>query len=516
MKRSILEGYLPGCYRNVPCETDESLAGYLARLAEANGYGGIHALLRAAEVRYSGPVRNQILKLFTDRRQLARISRMAVGNPQHLERFACEALPDPARTPARISLEALFRHARRVDVDALLPIRAPVCPRCLGDSGYVREEWELAPVTVCAIHGCLLIDQCTECHATLRWERSQIAFCGECHVDLRTFRTELASDVVREVSLDFQSLAPFRVVDSGGRTHVVDWDEMFRTFKALLLPNWTWAERKFPALHVAQTTIVSRHELIERFAGAWSNGRYDISRLQWKVRRALAPLRATCLGNALNEVATHFLEADVGLSRDLAVSLSGLENHDTPKTAVQVFNGSPPVISNTQELARILNSTNTEIAHLIALNLIRPKLFPDMGYDADDILRAQRYLDSLIDVTDLSGLVGAPVIRGNLQSQHLFPNWNPKDRSDDRVARDTLINLQLALAARWHRAEAPVEPVKLSALVEYSERPLELITTAVKEITMDMITRFAWNPPFTWGDLVLCRTALGSIARLLS
>ena len=432
-----------------------------------------------------------------------------------MTRFACEALPDPSRTSVRISLEAIFRHERRVDVDALLPFRAPVCPQCIGDFGYLREEWELAPVTVCAVHGCLLIDQCTACHVALRWDRPQIAFCGECRADLRTIPTEPASDAAREVSADFQSLAPFRVVDSGGRAHVVDWDEMFRAFKALLLPNWTWAQRKFPALHVAQTATVARHAVSERLAGTWSNARYDISQLQSKVRRALAPLRAPSLGNALEEVATHFLETEVGLSRELAVSIAGLDDQGTARTAVQVFRGSPPVIRSTQDLAGILNATKTEIAQLIGLNVIRPRLFPDMGYDADDILRAGKYLRSLLNADALSALVGVSVTKGDLQAQNLFPRWNPRDRNDDRVARETVIELQLALAAQWHRAESPLEPITLRPLSEASDRPLELITTAVKDITMGTITRFAWTPPFTWCDLVLDRTDLGAIARLL-
>jgi hypothetical protein len=103
-----LECYLPGCYRNLPCESGESLAGYLARLAEANGYPGIRALLRAAALPCSGPVRTHMLTLYQNRAQLERLSRMAVGDPQHLERFACDPLPNPLLMPTRMQPEALF------------------------------------------------------------------------------------------------------------------------------------------------------------------------------------------------------------------------------------------------------------------------------------------------------------------------------------------------------------------------------------------------------------------------
>lgn len=512
-----LEGYLPGCYRNLACETGESLAGYLARLAEGNGYTGICALLRAASVQYMGPTRSQILKLYTDHARLGRLSRIAVGDPRHLEQLICEPLPHPLRTyPMQMPTEALFRHERRVDLDALLPYRAPVCTLCLDEFGYVREEWELAPVTVCAIHGCRLIDQCGACESALSWDRPRIAYCGHCHCDLRAISAELANQDARDVSADFQALAPFRLADGYGRSYIVDWDEMFKAVKALLLPDWSWAKGEFPKLHVAHTTIAFRHALIEKLARIRSNARYDMSEFQWKARRALAPLRALPLEHALEEIATHYLEAEVGLSRELAVGLSGLSDRGVPARAVDVSGGIPPVVECEHELERILNATTDEVGRLLSLNVIRPRASSDIGYDADDLLRAKRYLDSLVNTDGLSRLVGVTVTNEDLHSQGLFPRWSLNNRSDGRVTPEKLVELQLDLVALWHRAKAPADPVTVRSLAAAADRPLEVVIAVIKDIMMGTIKRLTWKPPFAWTDIAVDRTEVGLAARLLA
>lgn len=512
-----LEGYLPGCYRNLPCETGESLAGYLARLAEGNGYPGVRALLHAASVPYAGSTRTQILKLCTDQAQLACLSRMAVGDPHHLDHFVCEPLPHPSRThPMQVPTEALYRNERRVDLDALLPVRAPVCTQCLDEFGYVREEWELAPVTVCSIHGCQLIDQCAKCKSGLSWDRPEIALCGQCQQDLRAIRIELASDGAREVSADFEALAPFRLADRHGHPYIVDWDEMFKAVKALLLPDWNWAKGEFPKLHVAQTTIAARHVLIERLARVRSNSRYDMSEFQAKGRRALAPLRALPFEHALEEIAAHLLEAEVGLSRELAVALSGLVDRGDPARAVEVFGGVPPVVGSEYELERALNATTNEVKRLLSLNVIRPRGASDFGYDADDLLRARRYLDSLVNTDGLTRLVGVTVRNEDLHPQGLFPRWSLNDRTDGRVAPEKLTELQLGLIAQWHRAEAPTDPVTLRSLAAASDRPLEVVIAVIKDILIGTIKQLTWKPPFTWVDIAVDRTEVGLAARLLA
>ncbi len=68
-----------------------------------------------------------------------------------------------------------------------------ICPGCLQDTGYTRKIWELAPVTACPIHKCLLMDSCPHCQAPISWQRPGISVC-RCGTDWREYRTSLIED----------------------------------------------------------------------------------------------------------------------------------------------------------------------------------------------------------------------------------------------------------------------------------------------------------------------------------
>lgn len=58
--------------------------------------------------------------------------------------------------------------------------RSRLCPVCLTEKCYLRQIWEFAPITVCLIHRCLLIDFCPKCGKRLIWNRCAVSkcFCG--------------------------------------------------------------------------------------------------------------------------------------------------------------------------------------------------------------------------------------------------------------------------------------------------------------------------------------------------
>src|SRR5690606_33772743 len=107
---------------------------------------------------------------------------------------------------------------RRVDVDAVLPERCAICPACLDQFGYVRDSWDLAPVTVCVHHGSVLIDECPSCQAPIGLNRASLFHCNECALDFRQTQSRAASEKSIAVVSDFEALAPFRVADVSGRT----------------------------------------------------------------------------------------------------------------------------------------------------------------------------------------------------------------------------------------------------------------------------------------------------------
>jgi len=498
-KRSV-PNYLPGCYCNLPCERGESLPGYLLRLAEANGYGGIREFLRIADVSPHKSLRAQLLQLRTDAHTLARIGRIAVGDARHLDPFLAEALPaDPGLGPP----EALFFEERRVDVDALYPARSPVCPACLADGGIAREEWDLAPVTVCAVHGTVLIDACPTCGAALEWSRPQLLYCGQCGADLRGAPAVPASPAAQEVSMHFQVLAPFRVKIHGGRRLVVDWDEMFRAFKALLLPDWAWALASYPRSLVADSAVAARHALIEQLAGTLSGAQYDPTALRGKARQALAPLTALPNPQALEEAALEFLAVVVGLSRELAAALCCEHEPQEPPRAAELYAGRPPSLQSPEDLQAFLGATADEVSRLLELGVIVPRTREQVGYDADHLLRARAFLDALLSTDALSAIVGVEVRESDLEPAGLLPRWNRHARYDARVMPQELLGLQRQLAACWHRREPIDHGLSLRELVQATDTPFALVSAAVKAIVGGTIQRFGWEAPYRWCDLVL-------------
>lgn len=506
-----LQDYLPGCYHNLSCLPGESLPGFLLRLAEANGYPGVRALLRAAGITCAGPLRPLLLRLYTDSEQLARLSCMAAGDPGPLASHFAEPLPPPSHGPA----EALFRQERRVDLDALLPTRSPVCSQCLAEREYVREEWDLAPVTVCTDHAVLLIDECPRCERALTWDRPLLAQCGDCGQDLRPWPATPAGDAVCRVVADFQALAPFRFTDDQERVYIADWDETFKAFKALLLPDNMWATDTFPPSHVASTSLKARHALVERLAEAHRGNQYRLSALRWRAQKALAPLGGLPIPHALETVATRFLEVTVGLSRELATALSRTEDPPEVPSAAEVFSGLPPQLRTPEAVQEFLQISADDVSQLYRLGVIARVSQEWIGHDADHVMNARRFLASLLGLPELNAIVGVAVSNADLDSSSLLPRWNGTVRSDARVMPQRLIELQLDLTAAWHRSESPTHGQSLRALASLAHRPFDLVTAVVKDIIMGSIKKFSWQPPYAWTDLEIDVTESSVVSRFI-
>lgn len=84
------------------------------------------------------------------------------------------------------------------------------CPACLEEALYLRAPWRLSFVTICARHGCLLLDACPQCHAPYAPQRNDLGVdsdwstqpepplghCAECGFDLCTAPRPPADPIV--------------------------------------------------------------------------------------------------------------------------------------------------------------------------------------------------------------------------------------------------------------------------------------------------------------------------------
>lgn len=136
---------------------DESLNGYLLRLAEENFLGSTHALLRPTGVR--------LKSRYTEAERSA-IAQYHGLDVQRLDRLA--TFPAVEGSMA----DGLF--LRKV---------VPVCPECLQLSGHIRQAWHHQLFTACPQHQVRLIAECPDCESSLELNRGAVSHCG-CGCDL--------------------------------------------------------------------------------------------------------------------------------------------------------------------------------------------------------------------------------------------------------------------------------------------------------------------------------------------
>lgn len=147
---------------------DESLIGYLVRLASTNGYRYIRRIFKEniinAAVRYNVEVVNIALAL-----ELS-IARPAVK-------------------------------ATSVLWESPILLQARVCPKCIEELGYIKSEVQNPYITHCSTHGDELIDTCPACKQQLNWDINLInGRCSECALKLSIAPTTLPRLSQAEVS----------------------------------------------------------------------------------------------------------------------------------------------------------------------------------------------------------------------------------------------------------------------------------------------------------------------------
>ena len=488
---------LPGCYRSLPWSAGESVASYLLRVAAANGYSGIPALLRVLDFGSNRPLSEVLLRLRLDSRALRDLGRMSMGDPEHLRDLLAEALP-----PLPDATEAIFFADCRIDRDALVLDTGPICPACLASNRFASADWELAPVTVCTKHHILLRDSCERCDSPLTWQRRSVELCGRCHADLtQQCAPRVTDESVIAVTEDFSALAPFRLVGSQGHLRTVFWDEMFRVLKALLLPDSHWALDQWPRTLAGSLSVQLRHQAVTELARCRVGNAYDLSRLRWKSDRALAALEAIPRLFVKEEFARRFLQAEVGLSRESADAISGADAIPQEPAACETIRSWPPALRTRDDVAGFLGVPKAIVEGLLRTGRLAPPESEDEGFDADAVVSAGRFLRELVDLSQLTTLAGIEAPASALSPYGTLPRWNGIDLGDHRVDLERVIEIHRLLMARSHGASAPADAVPLREVVQNSERPFEALMAYVQRIAGGEIDQVSWGPPYRWADI---------------
>lgn len=156
---------------------DESLMGYLLRLAEANAAPSLKAIFELAGLPMHA-ISVGWRALCGPRVDLSRLAHVACLDDEHRRRL------DEARALAgRAGLEH-YIPGWNVPARAVRFTHPKVCPTCLGERAYCRRSWDVLAVTACLRHGRMLLDTCPHCRQRIGWTRAAICSC-RCGCDWR-------------------------------------------------------------------------------------------------------------------------------------------------------------------------------------------------------------------------------------------------------------------------------------------------------------------------------------------
>lgn len=142
-------------------KSDESLSGFIFRLAERIGMSSGRSLARKAGFRY--------LTNRPDASALAGLTEIAGLDASELEVISYGPPDDNF---------AIFRGCR-IPFPLLSGslLKKKICPLCMGESAYYRSHWDLACVSVCHIHGISLVCGCSSCGKDLLWGSGSLTHC---------------------------------------------------------------------------------------------------------------------------------------------------------------------------------------------------------------------------------------------------------------------------------------------------------------------------------------------------
>lgn len=168
-------------------QPDESLMGYVLRLAEANGYKSPSWIfdLAGLKINVAGGGRDALYRYDWDSTLLEQVTGLTRIEINDLKSRQIDSL---FSTPSVSSSFSAFRYSS-----------PKVCPVCLAQESYCRGVWDLLPLTACLAHESVMMSVCPECGSRISWARERISVC-RCGFDWRESVQMKASHQELEVS----------------------------------------------------------------------------------------------------------------------------------------------------------------------------------------------------------------------------------------------------------------------------------------------------------------------------
>lgn len=177
---------------------DESLAGYILRLTEANFYEKVSHIYLLSD----------LWEIVKGRSKNGNLLNPLIDNMERLGGLISCSLDDLVKlTFASNDVNSPFYQYSNEPVprQAIHTTKTKICPECLVEEAYHRKAWDLVPVTACIKHKKILIDRCPKCRKEISWSRTKILECS-CGQQLSEIPAKDISILERPISILFSKL----------------------------------------------------------------------------------------------------------------------------------------------------------------------------------------------------------------------------------------------------------------------------------------------------------------------
>lgn len=472
--------------------SDESLLGYLVRLSDANGHSPrtiVNLLEQQTGLNVRGPA-----EVIADLKLIEALEVLSDAPPSSLTTWAWHALDSAAGPYFNV-------RGASIPADALMTDHGQVCPLCLTEAGYIREDWELSGMTVCPGHAMVLVDRCPSCQKFLQVLRSPLLTCSHCQFDLRQAPTYQAMRQEILLAEYFAALAPYRLKQ--GAVEKIDYAESLfalgqtMSFSTRAVLDKDWKHKHFQCLSVEDRCAALRPV-------ALALGGHAIDALL--LHKTLLSHVAHRLPYLPRELAlkplVEFLQANQFLSPTARTLLSHGDEDVSKPTAAEHFGGRPPQFHQEAEVIAFLGCTENAWSWLRKLGHIHLPM-EEEGFDADEILAAQRRLEGFVSLADMDKRFGVASLTRCLIDWHVLPMaTSPKDSwtaVDLAVVGQILDRLRLLSSSDlapenqgWVRVcDSPMARVDLA----------EAYSTVIARALRADVVGLQWSAPYALQDL---------------
>lgn len=473
--------------------SDESLHGYLVRVCEANGYLSPRTLLEFLEPQTAKRI-GDLTEIASDASLMSALEISVRAPPSSLTQWVWHAV-DSGSGPYFNVRGAV------VPVDALMTNHAQICPVCLAEGGYLKEDWDLSGVTVCSDHAVALVDRCPTCQKFLQLMRSPLMTCGHCHFDLRQAPISYATPNEVALAEYIAALAPYRM-KNGNEVHIDYAESLFALGQALSFDTKSVLQGEWKHRHFQLLAADDRRKALNPVALALDGDAIDGVALNRVLLVHIAHWTPYLQRNlALLPLAEFLTDSDF-LSPTARKLLTYGEQSLAKGTAAARFSGRPPQFFGEQEVMVYLDCSEHVWAWLLKHGHVHLPI-GEYGFDADEVLAAQHRLESLVSFEALDTRFGVPNLTQCLVDWHVLPVATG--------ARDkwTAVDLQVVgkILDALRVQSLGQEPEKDRCTVRVADTPLakvnlaEAYATVIARILRADLSTIWWAPPYSLRDL---------------